>query len=174
MLTDATLFALHMYCDNILKDVELNVIIDTLKSMLNKMYAGIPNLASDYSNNPSMTQMLKVADFYLNVSLNLLGQQVSPYYSDNTSKINNVISKIMSSSGIGEDTLLSSIRVLYDWSQFTPRGHYDDQNLPILANYFRTMMWLGRTEVYLLMLRANTTAYSIEVYNSLQRYIHFR
>ena len=167
--TDAILFALHMSYDNILKDVELSVIIDTLKIMLNKMYTGIPNLASDYSNNPSMTQMLKDADFYLNVSLNLLGQQVSPYYSDNTSKINNVISKIMSASGIGEDTLFSSIPVLYDWSQFTPRGHYDDPNLPILANYFRTMMWLGRTEIYLLMPRANTTANPIEVYNSLQR-----
>jgi hypothetical protein len=167
--TDAILYALHMSYDNILKDVELSVIIDTLKSMLYKMYSGIPNLESVYSNNPSMTQMLKDADFYLNVSLNLLGQQVSPYYADNTSKINDVISKIMSASGTSEDTLFSSIPVVYDWSQFTPRGHYDDPQYPILANYFRTMIWLGRTEIYLLMPNANINADSIEIYNSLQR-----
>ena len=167
--TDAILYALHMSYDNILKDVELSVIIDTLKSMLNKMYSGIPNLESVYSNNPSMTQMLKDADFYLNVSLNLLGQQVSPYYANNTSKINDVISKIMSASGTSEDTLFSSIPVVYDWSQFTPRGHYDDPQNPILAKYFRTMIWLGRTELYLLMPNANINADSIEIYNSLQR-----
>ena len=167
--TDAILYALHMSYDNILKDVELSVIIDTLNSMLNKMYAGIPNLESVYSNNPSMTQMLKDADFYLNVSLNLLGQQVIPYYADNTSKINDVISKIMSASRTSGDTLFSSIPVEYDWSQFTPRGHYDDPQYPILAKYFRTMIWLGRTEIYLLMPNANINADSIEIYNSLQR-----
>jgi hypothetical protein len=35
-----------------------------------------------------------------------------------------------------------------DFSQFTPRGHYAEHYL--LKNYFRAMMWLGRTELYLL------------------------
>jgi hypothetical protein len=37
-----------------------------------------------------------------------------------------------------------------DWSQFKPRGHYDDSQNPELQQYFRVMMWLGRIEMYLL------------------------
>ena len=35
----------------------------------------------------------------------------------------------------------------YDFSQFTVRGHYARD--PVLAKYFRAMIWLGRTELYL-------------------------
>ncbi len=41
-----------------------------------------------------------------------------------------------------------------DFSQFTLRGHYaDEQNLmnyPLLDEYFKAMIWLGRTEIQLL------------------------
>ncbi|MHB1688203.1 MAG: DUF3160 domain-containing protein [Ignavibacteriaceae bacterium] len=167
--TDAVLHALHMSYDNILKDVELSVLIDTVKSMLMQMHAGIPNLAAVYSSNPAMTQSLMDADFYLTVPLDLLGQQTTPIYSSNTAKISEVIDKIMAANGMGYDTLFSSVEVAYDWSQFKPRGHYVDELHPILANYFRAMMWLGRTEIYLLMPRAETFADSITIYKSLQR-----
>ncbi len=157
--TDAILYALHMSYDNILKDVELSVLIDSVKGMLTQMHSGLPGLEATYSSNPRMTQSLKDVDFYLAVALKLLGEQVSPVFSDNTTKINEVISKIMAANGAGSDTLFSSIPVTYDWSQFKPRGHYDDiASYPFLANYFRAMMWLGRTEIYLLMPRAITYA----------------
>jgi hypothetical protein len=37
-----------------------------------------------------------------------------------------------------------------DFSQFEPRGHYANENLPELARYFRAMMWLGRMDLRLL------------------------
>ncbi|MCL5028941.1 MAG: DUF3160 domain-containing protein [Bacteroidetes bacterium] len=167
--TDAILHALHMSYDNILKDIELSVLVDSVKSMLTQMRSGIPVLAASYSNNPAMIQMLKDVDFYLAVGIDLFGQQVNPIYPDNTTKISGVISKINAANGIGYDTLFSSIKVLYDWSQFKPRGHYVDDLHPILANYFRAMMWLGRTEIYLLQPRALVDADSIEIFNSIQR-----
>ncbi len=77
--------------------------------------------------------------------------------------------KLMKQSGIGSDTLFSSIPVIYDWSQFKPRGHYIDEFHPQLADYFKAMMWLGRTEIYLLMPRAQTIDDSVKIFKSLQR-----
>ncbi len=168
--TDAILYALHISYDRILKDIELSVLIDSVKSMLLQMRSVVPGLALAYSNNSAITLMLMDIDFYLTVGVDLIsGQQVSPLYASNIVKISNVLSKINAASGISSDTLFSSIPVTYDWSQFKPRGHYVDQNHPELANYFKAMMWLGRTEIYLLMPRAYITADSIEIFKSLQR-----
>ena len=167
--TDAILYALHMSYDNILKDVELSVLIDSVKSMLLKMHDGIPALASTYTGNPGITQSLKDVDLYLTVPLKLFGQQVNPVYSDNSTKINEVISNIMNAGAPSKDTLFSSIAVTYDWSQFKPRGHYDDQMYPQLANYFRAMMWLGRTEIYLLMPSSYNEKDTVKIYKALQR-----
>lgn len=168
--TDAILYALHISYDRILKDVELSVLIDSVKSMLIQMHSSVPVLSSAYSNNPVMAQMLKDVDFYLTIGIDLItGQQVNPVYPENTEKINRVLSKIISANGIGSDTLFSSIPVTYDWSQFKPRGHYVDDFHPELANYFRAMMWLGRTEIYLLMPRSYIEADSIGIFHSLQR-----
>ncbi len=169
--TDAILYALHMSYDNILKDVELSVLIDSVKSMLLKMHNGLPALASDYSGNPAMTQSLKDADLYLTVPLKLFDEQINPVYVDNSTKINEVISNIMNANGTGGDTLFSSFPVTYDWSQFKPRGHYVDQYHPELANYFRAMMWLGRTEIYLLMPKSYNYDFadSIKIFKALRR-----
>jgi len=167
--TDAILHALHMSYDNILKDVELSVLIDSVKSMLTQMHEGIPALAANYPNNPAMAQSLADADFYLTVPLDLLGQQATPIYSINEAKISEVMTKIMAADGMGEDTLFSAMPVTYDWSQFKPRGHYADEQHPILANYFRAMIWLGRMEIYLLLPRAQILVDSIAAYKSLQR-----
>ncbi len=167
--TDAILHALHMSYDNILKDFELSILIDSVTNMLKQMHSGIPSLASEYSNNSAMTQMLKDVDFYITVPLNLLNQQVNPVYPDNSNKINSVISKINLANGIEQDTLFSSVKVWYDWSQFKPRGHYADILHPVLANYFKAMMWLGRIEIYLLQPRALSDADSAEIFKSIQR-----
>jgi hypothetical protein len=138
--------------------------------MLFQMHSTLPELASIYSNNPAMSQMLKDVDFYLTVGIDLItGQQTNPLYTENTVKINNVLSEIDAANSWGIDTLFSSIPVNYDWSQFKPRGHYVDEFHPELADYFKAMMWLGRTEIYLLWPRADTNANSIEIFKSLQR-----
>jgi hypothetical protein len=168
--TDAILYALHISYDRILKDVELSVLIDSVKSILLRIHSAVPALASSYSDSPAMLKMLNDIDFYLTVGIDLItGQQTNPLYAENTEKINNVLSKITAGSGTSDDTLFSSIPVTYDWSQFKPRGHYVDEMHPQLADYFRAMMWLGRTEIYLLMPNSYTIADSVEIFQSLQR-----
>ena len=167
--TDAILHAVHMSYDLILKDTELGILIESVKNLLTRLHSALPALVDKYSGNSAMMQSLKDVDLYITVPLDLLGTQVIPVYPSNTRMISEVISKIMNASGWGDDTLFSSIPVTYDWSQFKPRGHYTDQGFPELANYFRTMIWLGRTEIYLLMPRSLPSDDSIKVFKALQR-----
>ncbi|MDR3627522.1 MAG: DUF3160 domain-containing protein [Ignavibacteriaceae bacterium] len=158
--TDAVLHAFHISYDRILQDVEVAVIIDSLKTLLTSMHSNIAELDLKYSSNVEMSQMLMDIDIYITVAGKLLGLSFSPYYSANISKIENVISMVNAAEGESDYSLFSTEPVTYDWSQFKPRGHYVNDAYPVLANYFRTMMWLGRIEIYLSMPRAenpNTT-----------------
>jgi hypothetical protein len=166
---DAILHAFHVSYDRMLMDAELGSIIDSLEILLTKMHSSLPVLDAKYSSNSSMKQMLLDVDVYCTVAGELLNLPVTPYYPANAAKISQVISLINSATGSSGFSLFSTEPVLYDWSQFEPRGHYVNRAYPILANYFRTMMWLGRIELYLLMPVAFDTA-SIETqYLDLQR-----
>ncbi len=151
--TDAILHALHISYDRILKDVEVGALTKKLEDLLTNLHVKVPELAAKY-NLPEMNVMLHDVDIYLTVPLRLLGKTEAPYYADNESKIAEILSKIKSEQGMDYYSLFSDSQVIYDWSQFKPRGHYVDSLFPKLADYFRAMMWLGRIEIYLLPPRA--------------------
>ena len=145
--TDAILHPLHMSCDGILKQVELYVLSEKLDTLLSALHAQLLSLASKYSSSPSMKQMLNDIDVYLTVPQNLLGKAVTPTFSENTTVVNQLLGLIKGEQP-EEFALFSSTPRTIDFSQFTPRGHYA-QN-PTLTCYFQAMMWLGRTEMYLI------------------------
>ncbi len=167
--TDAILQALHISYDRILKDVELAVLINKVKELLMRLHSQFPELAAQYAERTAMLQMLHDVDIYISVPLKLLGEEVVPYFQVNTIKFNEVISKITAEQGYDEYSLFSETPVVYDWSQFKPRGHYVDIIHPELENYFRTMIWLGRTEIYLLPPRAYGFADSAQVLKDIRR-----
>jgi hypothetical protein len=148
--TDAILNAFHLSYDRILKDVELGFLIDKLTNMLNNIDNNLSQLDSKYAGDDSMRQALKDVDVYLTVPRKLLDESSTPYYADNSEKINHILNEISSEQGNVTDTLFSRHCVVLDWSQFKTRGHYTDQNHPILAKYFKAMMWLGRINLILL------------------------
>jgi hypothetical protein len=148
--TDAILYAFHASYDRILRDVELGYLINKISSILTTLRSQMPQLAAQYNSQPEMAQMLRDVDVYFTIAAKLIGQNTSPYYSDNTGKIDYLIDKIMTADGFSIDTIFSSTCISYDWSQFKPRGHYDSDDFPELRKYFRTMMWLGRIEIYLI------------------------
>ncbi|HSD62422.1 MAG TPA: DUF3160 domain-containing protein [Ignavibacteriaceae bacterium] len=147
--TDAILYAYHVSYDRILRDVELGYLISKVEGMLMQLRNSFPQLVSEYSSTPGMVQSLMDADLYITVGLKLIGQNQDPYYSQNIVKVNSAVSLAMTAEGFSSDTLFSSECVTHDWSQFKPRGHYDSDQFPELRNYFRTMMWFGRIEIYL-------------------------
>ncbi len=147
--TDAILHALHMSYDKILKDVELGILIEKVKSLLQQLHSQLPSLQSAYSSNPDMKTMLEDVDVYLTVPRILLGEEIPPYYPENSVRIDTILQMIGAEQGFIQYALFSDKPVIMDWSQFKPRGHYTDQSYPELAQYFRAMMWLGRIEIYL-------------------------
>ncbi|MCW8805105.1 MAG: DUF3160 domain-containing protein, partial [Ignavibacteriaceae bacterium] len=148
--TDAILYAFHSSYDRILRDVELGFLIDKVSTLLTTLRSQMPQLESQYTSQPQMVQMLRDVDVYFTIAAKLIGQNTSPYYPENTGLIDYLIDKVITAEGFSTDTIFSSYCVSYDWSQFKPRGHYDSDMFPELREYFRTMMWLGRIELYLI------------------------
>jgi hypothetical protein len=144
--TDAILHALHMSCDAILMQVESNVLIEKLDTLLSSLHAQLPAIAAKYSSSPAMKQMVNDIDVYLTVPQNLLGKVTAPTFSENTAVVNQLLSLIKAEQPVSFALFSSTPRTI-DFSQFTPRGHYTQ---PPLSNYFQAMMWLGRTEMYLI------------------------
>jgi len=167
--TDAILHAFHVSYDRILKDVELGILIDRITNLLQTLHNNLPALTAKYSAYPEMNTMLKDVDVYLTVPRKLLDQSAAPYFSENISKINEILSKISAEQGHDPYILFSENCRVIDWSQFKPRGHYVDIQNPILEKYFRAMMWLGRTEIYLLAPESDSIVCPIPSFQDIQR-----
>ena len=150
--TDAILHAFHISYDRILKDAELGFLIEKVKSLLQTLHSQQGYLNTKYGNNPEMMKMLKDVDVYLTVPLKLFELPVNPYYSANSGTIDTIL-QFIEAEQMGSYPLFAEVCRVIDWSQFKPRGHYyEDPNTMFptdLPKYFRVMMWLGRTEIYL-------------------------
>ena len=156
--TDAILHAFHISYDRILKDAELGFLIEKVKTLLQTLHSQQSYLSIKYGSNPEMMKMLKDVDIYLTVPLKLFELNIAPFYAENTQRLTQILSYIEAEE---MDTcyLFSDNCKYIDWSQFKPRGHYDVDpssfNELELPKYFKVMMWLGRTELYLM--NPNTT-----------------
>lgn len=150
---DAILHAFHISYDRILIDVEIGLIYDKLKQLLQTLHSNQNLLATKYASSSQMQIMLKDVDVYLTVACRLMNLNVAPYYSQNSTIVNKILNLISNEQPTAYNLFSDNCRIV-DWSQFKPRGHYaNNQVYPQLANYFRTLMWLGRTEFYLLQPR---------------------
>jgi hypothetical protein len=110
------------------------------------MHSKLPDLAALYADEPRMKQMLNDVDVYLSVAEKLLNNKYTPSYPANRTKIDLIYKKAMAAKEMSYDSLFTKACIPIDWSRFNPSGHYVDEFYPQLANYFRTMMWLGRIE----------------------------
>jgi hypothetical protein len=145
--TDAMLHALHKSYDAMLRDVEVHYLIGQVDSLITSLHAQIPQLTDRYASIPEMTPMLRDVDLYLTVSRILLGSAASPFYVENVSTVDTLLQLINNEQPASIQLFGTSQRTI-DFSQFTPRGHYTDYQ-PLRA-YFQAMIWLGRTEFYLI------------------------
>ena len=158
--TDAILHSFHISYDRILKDTELGFLIPKVKQLLQTLYSQQSLLSLKYGNIPGMMKMLMDVDVYLTVPLKLFELNISPYYPDNQQVIDEILTLIRNEQPNSYKLFADACRII-DWSQFKPRGHYyedpNDYFHTDLPNYFRVMMWLGRTELYLIKPDADTT-----------------
>lgn len=166
--TDAILHAIHMSYDAILKRIEIDLLIPKLTTLLGALKEQVPVLHSKYSSHAGMRTSLEDVDLYLTVAEKLLGSPSTLYYSSNDTTLNEILGYIAAEKPVMHQ-LFSSTKKIIDYSQFTVRGHYTDTHYPQLAKYFQAMMWLGRTELYLLAPQAPATPQ--QTFTDIQRQI---
>ncbi|GJQ61198.1 MAG: hypothetical protein SCALA702_02510 [Melioribacteraceae bacterium] len=145
---DAILHAFHRSYDLTLMQVEYEKMLPLLQQILQGIHSKLPELAQLYTPFPELEQSLRDVDIYVTVPLLLLGANVLPVYDENSAEISTLLNYVYSE-GVVEYPLFAETPRKIDFSQFTPRGHYISEIYPELENYFRGMMWLGRTELYL-------------------------
>ncbi|KAF0142059.1 MAG: hypothetical protein FD122_1146 [Stygiobacter sp.] len=165
--TDLIHNAFHQSYDAILKQLEIDFIIPKLGELLLNLHSKLNELDKKYSANAGMKNSLQDVDLYLSVALKLLDKTYQPYYETTIEEVNQ-IQTYVNSLGFVEVPLFSESRRKMDYSQFKVRGHYTDQQFPQLAKYFQSMIWLGRTELYLI---APQSADSVATKEDVQRQI---
>ena len=145
--SDAVLHAVHMSYDAMLKQVEQYMLGQKLDSLLEALHHQLPALAVRYNGYPAMKQMLMDVDLYITVPRKLLGRTISPVFPEMTSTVDSMLNFIAAAQPKSYALFSSTERVI-DFSQFTVRGHYTQSEY--LKRYFQAMMWIGRTEMYLI------------------------
>jgi hypothetical protein len=149
---DAMLDAVHSSYDTILASLESSILAPQLRELLALMLARVDS--SDVS-----AQTRADLKLYLQVAAGLLGDSAAEV----SSEARSLIVQARAAQGIATRSLFGVER-MFDFSQFTPRGHYTDD----LANYFRAMIWLGRTDLRLIeTLPDGTTAFRRQQYEAM-------
>lgn len=136
---DAVLGTFHQSYDEVLIDVESTMLQPLVKEIVDDMRGAFPVIAEKYGALP---QNVKDVDLYLTVAAILSkSSNVASTFAD-ASEIKAVTDAIAAEK-FTTMKLFSDLPRDLDFSQFTVRGHYVKSNL---GDYFKTMMWLGRTE----------------------------
>jgi hypothetical protein len=160
---DSVLHALHRSYDDVLKTLEADVFAPTIDHVLAAVDEEIGRAAKT-GPVPALRSTLEDVDLYATVARNLLAGAGAPQDEaapDGPSVAVPVPPRLVSQASV--ETLLGKIQGLelespdgpgtflrgspraIDYSQFRPRGHYTAT--PQLRRYFRTMMWLGRSDL---------------------------
>ncbi len=146
--TDMILHSFHRSYDEILKTVEITSLIPKLEEFLEQLNFALPLIEEKYTSD-FMKDKLKDIDIFLSVPRKLLNEQSTPYYAENIDDVDQLISKVLDEQFLAMP-FFSGVDRKIDFSQFKPRGHYDSERYPQLKAYFRTMIWLGKMELYLI------------------------
>jgi len=143
--TDAILHALHASYDQILVDLEVAILEPNLADFLESLYGSFPNLLSKYKDIEELQDVLKDVDLYVTIAKSLLIGEKQPPQFIAQQKIDEMWTAIQSEK-LTYLPLFSERERKLDFSQFTVRGHYNNDNL---RDYFKAMMWLGRMDFLL-------------------------
>ncbi len=146
---DAVLHAVHSSYDVILKQTEVLLLLPELTAWLSKMHAALPQLAQRYAQQPQLALMLRDVDLYLSVARRLLDDTTVPLYKANQTSFRELLALVEVEKPAAYNLFSTKSRDI-DFSQFQVRGHYLDEYRPELARYFKAVMWLGKTEFYLI------------------------
>lgn len=153
--SDFILSTLHNSYDAILQTIEWQLLEPNLKELLHAMYSHFPEVATGYAGDTRFGEVLKDVDLYISMALSLAeGEDYLPQ-ADTPEKFNQVMAAVEAEEMTEMPLFTESSRNRkLDFSQFTPRGHYNKiiytpQGEITLEDYFKAMMWLGRIDFLL-------------------------
>ncbi len=142
---DSVLEAVHRSYDDLLARIEVEALVPALDLMLVRMRSRLQAGAADAFGEATVRDV----DEYLAVALSLLrGEAVATVAGGADGTVEAFVEKALAADGLQQVGLFGTSRQI-DLSQFTPRGHYVNEEQPQLAHYFRAMMWLGRIDMRL-------------------------
>ena len=149
--TDFILSTLHNSYDAILQTIEWEFLEPNLKELLHAMYEQFPIMASSYSDDERFVEVLSDVDLYISVALSLAEGEDYPPQFGTMVKFKEVMSAVEAEQMTAMTLFTESKTRKIDFSQFTPRGHYNKEiytrdGIITLENYFKAMMWLGRID----------------------------
>jgi hypothetical protein len=148
---DAMLHAVHRSYDHILRDLEEQALSDRLGSLIDSLRRG---LAASKEGDPEVRADL---DLYLAVTKALhSGAGAAPVAGADRKRVDEIAAACQAASGMATLQLFGA-DMQVDYSMLKPRGHYTSSEK--LQRYFRSFMWLARTEIRV----ATTAADKIEV-----------
>ncbi|HEX3694207.1 MAG TPA: DUF3160 domain-containing protein [Polyangia bacterium] len=146
---DSIMHAVHRSYDQILKTAESERLVPELGTLLDSMRARLAARTDGFSATAQMD-----ADLYLAVAKALLTQTAPQVVAGGDGgQAAQLVNGANAAAGVS-DVVLFGLPTHYDFSQFKPRGHY--VGTPALEQYFRAMIWLGRTELPLIHVDENT------------------
>ena len=136
LLTSDLLFYIeHLYADYSLRYIEKTYLIDKYKILLKEIINKNDEL---YGNETKLKKQYEMINAYLYTALKIIDKNcIVPANIENI--VNNEISKISEHSGEKPSSVFNRTE---DFSQYIPRGHYNDSEL--LRQYFKSMMYFQR------------------------------
>jgi len=150
--TDFILYSLHSTYDKLLIAFEIQLLEPKLIETLETMYHGLEEYINQIPQDQIKTESVNDLDLYLTIAYSLSQGELKNSILGNDSATRQLWEQI-------EDeqpkklSLFSEHQRLVDFSQFKPRGHYTHEiywyEMRTLEKYFKTMMWLGRIDLFL-------------------------
>jgi hypothetical protein len=138
---DAILQAWHRAYSSMLQELEETYFYNEWIAVLGRMAEQLPELWQQHGNG-ALREPLLDADYFLAVALSLGTGTNTPSRLNQDGRVAETLGAVQGEQ-IQLFNLFGSCRRV-DFSQFRPRGHYNDS--PPLTRYFKMVMWLGRTE----------------------------
>jgi hypothetical protein len=142
--SDALLHAWHRSYDAILEQLEETYLAQSLDEILSGMAARLTEAGRQYGKGV-LAESVSDADYFLAVGLSLLrGQAVKCQLGGKGDE------RVAETLAAVEKMQMQAFKLFgrdreTDFSQFKPRGHYENSEL--LKRYFKAMMWCGRIDL---------------------------
>lgn len=154
--SDSILYALHRSFDAILMDLEVVALEPELRKLLSETHQRLGAWMGGGNIPAPLLATADDVDVYLTVARQLLSEDMVSAVggAQNLARAQAILDAV-AAEGVSRLSLFGT-SYDYDYSQMKPRGHYTDD--PVLSRYFQAMMWLGRTDLPMVLYPPNEPA----------------